>query len=112
MKIIVRMPNWLGDAVMASAALANLRKHFSKASISLLAKGEMGRIFDADCFFSTDSVNIDMLKAQQFDLGVLFTNSFSSAFLFWRAGIPSIGYRGDGRSFLLKYPLNLKNVHY
>ena len=33
MDILVRMPNWLGDAVMATSALANLRKHHPQRTL-------------------------------------------------------------------------------
>lgn len=35
--------------------------------------------------------------------GMVFTNSLSSAALFRLAGVPTAGYRGDGRSLLLKW---------
>ncbi len=40
----------------------------------------------------------------RFDLGVLLPDSFSSAWYFTRMGLPSLGRRGDARTFLLRYP--------
>lgn len=43
-----------------------------------------------------------MRQQKKFDLGILLTNSFSSAFLFFLLRIPErLGYARDGRSFLL-----------
>ena len=39
----------------------------------------------------------------RFDLGVLLPDSFSSAWLFARMGLPSLGRTGEGRSFLLRH---------
>jgi len=45
-----------------------------------------------------------------YDLGVLFTNSFSTALEFRLAGVRHrLGYAWDGRSFLLDYALSLPN---
>ena len=37
-KILVRAPNWVGDGVMATPALAGLRSNFKEAEIVVLAK--------------------------------------------------------------------------
>ncbi|MFP3711876.1 heptosyltransferase, partial [Paraburkholderia sp. SIMBA_009] len=37
--------------------------------------------------------------------GLLLPDSLSSALVFRLAGVPSAGYRDDGRSFLLRWPV-------
>jgi heptosyltransferase-2 len=110
-KIIVRMPNWLGDAVMALPFLENLHNAFPKASITLMCKHTIGELFEHDKrfkIFCADTKKekwgniVDKLKKENFDLAILLTNSFSSAYLFWRANIKcKIGFNRDFRWFFL-----------
>ena len=56
------------------------------------------------------------IRKSNFDVGILFTNSFSSAFLFFLAGLKKrIGYKTDLRSVFLTdgipLPKNLENLH-
>lgn len=45
---------------------------------------------------------VNVLKEKSFDLGILLTQSFSSAWMFWRAGIPwRLGVKAHFRSLLL-----------
>jgi heptosyltransferase-2 len=48
MKILVRMPNWLGDAVMATPALHNLMRHFSPMEIILVGSAAVAEMFRPD----------------------------------------------------------------
>jgi len=115
MRIIVRGTNWIGDAVMTIPALRRLRASFPAASISLHTRNWAEGIFrDAD--FIDEIIGFDkgaskvasileqarILKPQQFDLAVLFPNSFESALVAKLAGIPKrLGYATQKRSFLL-----------
>lgn len=114
MRVLVRVPNWIGDAVLALPALESLRHNFPDASLTIVAKSWVKDLFihnslDADVFplSSHDDVKTiwttaQTLKARQFDAGLLLTNSFSSAFLFYLARIPERwGYGTDGRMMLL-----------
>ena len=44
-QILVRGPNWLGDAVMCEPALRGLRRLFPQASITLLVKPSVAGLF-------------------------------------------------------------------
>ncbi len=111
LKIIVRVPNWLGDAVLSTPALYFLRERFPDSHIAVLAKEWVAPVFETNPDVQEIYVMkkgesrrslAGRLKAAKFNLGVLFPNSFSSAFLFWLAGIPQrVGYATDGRSLLL-----------
>ncbi|HXY23587.1 MAG TPA: lipopolysaccharide heptosyltransferase II [Candidatus Acidoferrum sp.] len=117
MKILVRAPNWVGDAIMALPALREVRKKFSSGHIAVLARPYVAEIYReqqiCDELIEYDSSGVHagisgrerlaaQLRAQRFDLALLFQNAFDAAWLAWRAGIPErIGYARDGRSILL-----------
>ena len=62
-KIIVRMPNWLGDCIMATPILADIKKHWPKATVTALCQGAIGDILAHDP--SVDRV-IKFSKAKSF----------------------------------------------
>ncbi len=47
-RILVRMPNWLGDAVMATPALNNLLGHFPQAQFVLVGSPPVAELFSID----------------------------------------------------------------
>ena len=121
MKIVVRGTNWVGDAVITIPALRELRRIFPAAHIALYTRSTTAGIFqDADFIdeilsFAFRKKSIQNLFAQakvwrdkQFDLAVIFPNSFESALLakVGRAA-KRFGYAVDGRSFLLTNALQV-----
>lgn len=95
-RLVVRAPNWLGDALMALPAIGALRRHFRTAHLTVAAPSGVAALFDEDTGVSPDAVLRlpktpreirNALAAGQFDLGILLTNSFRSAWLMRRAGI-------------------------
>jgi heptosyltransferase-2 len=104
MKIVVRLPNWIGDVVFALPALRSLAARFAGADIRLA-----GPAWAADLLAGTEFSGAvippgppDALREGAFDLAILLTNSFSSALLARRAGIKERwGYAADARRFLL-----------
>jgi heptosyltransferase-2 len=116
-RILVRGPNWLGDAVMCEPALRGLRKLFPDAQIALLVKPAVADLFvghpTLTRVLTYDSKGrhaglpgkwalAGQLRRQGFDLAVLFQNAFEAAFLTFLAGVPRrYGYATDGRSLLL-----------
>lgn len=129
--IIVRMPNWLGDLVMATPVLADLRQHFPRSKITAMCQSSIASLLredpNIDELFSFNRPsgwlhrkafrNILMpLRHGEHDLGVLLTNSFSSAWKFWRGNTQNrLGYSRLGRDFLLDkavaYPEKMKAQH-
>jgi heptosyltransferase-2 len=115
--ILVRMPNWIGDLVMATPVLTDLRKAFPKASITAMCRSPISELLKEDeaidelfCFTkpSNDFVrrqsrNIVLkIEAGKYDVGILLTNSFSSAWWFWQGGVKRrIGFADHFRKFLL-----------
>jgi lipopolysaccharide heptosyltransferase II len=120
-QLLVRGPNWLGDAVMCEPALSSLRRLFPQASISLLVKPSVAELFE--CHPGVDRTFLyedkgrhagwtgkwrlaGELRREAFDMAVLFQNAFEAAFLTALAGIPRrYGYATDGRSLLLCEPV-------
>lgn len=115
MKIVIRGTNWIGDAVMSVPAMRRVRRLFPDAHIALHTRSWAKDIF-ADSALFDEIIGIDQnsskvsgtfrqaeeLRPHRFDLGVLFPNSFASAFVARLGGIKRrFGYATEGRSFLL-----------
>ncbi len=111
-RLIVFAPNWLGDAVMALPAIADVRRHAAGASISVAARPSIAPLFalvpgirdvvvvDRQGVGRRDGVR--QLREGAFDAALLLPNSLQSALTAWRAGIPERwGYRTQGRAALL-----------
>jgi heptosyltransferase-2 len=119
--ILLRAPNWIGDAVMCEPALRGLRSLFPEAEVTMLAKPAVAELFRAAPELSRVLVYEDrgthaglsgkwalagLLRRHGFDLAVLFQNAFESAFIAWLAGIRErYGYATDGRVFFLTNPV-------
>ena len=110
-RLVIRPPNWLGDAVLALPAMAALRRHFASAHLTVAAPGAVASLFREDTGINPDAVvvmptahrdAITTLRDGHYDLGVLFPNSFRSAWQLRRAGIPQRwGYAKSARGWLL-----------
>jgi heptosyltransferase-2 len=120
-QILVRGPNWLGDAVMCEPSLRGLRRLFPHASMTLLVKPSVAGLFElhpaVDRIFLYDDKGRHAglagkwrlaadLRQHGFELAVLFQNAFEAALLTSVAGIRRrYGYATDGRSLLLSEPV-------
>lgn len=116
-RILVRAPNWVGDAVMSLPALRALRGAFPQTHLAVLARPWVAELYRRER--AVDELIFDTagrgagdwagkwrtareLRRRGFDGAVLFPNSFESALIVRLAGIPRrIGYRRDGRGPLL-----------
>jgi len=119
--IIVRMPNWLGDAVMATPILADIRAHWREAQLTAMCQGAIGEILIGNPhineIFAFTKANeftrhtetrdlIARLRQGKYDLGILLPNSFSSAWWFWRGNVKErLGFATDSRRLLLTKPI-------
>jgi len=118
MNVIVRMPNWIGDLVMATPVLADLRAHFPDASITAMCRRPLCELIAQDpnidelfCFakppggFARREERrgiVEKLRTGKYDVGVLLTNSFSSAWLMWQGRVKRrVGTAGHWRKWLL-----------
>lgn len=120
--ILVRMPNWLGDFVMATPILTDLRAYWPETKISVMCQNPLNAVIQHDPHIN-EVINFQRpkgffdrrarkeilfsLKKGHYDLGILLTNSFSSAYLFWQGAVQNrIGYATHMRSLLLNYPIS------
>jgi heptosyltransferase-2 len=123
MKLVVRMPNWIGDAVMALPVLESLLA--SGPDIELWAAGEpwVGDLIPAGLGVRgaltiprTNGLKelraaAAALKQHRFDAGLLLTNSFGSALVLRLAGVPERwGYVRDGRGLLLTRRVSVRET--
>ncbi len=117
MKLLVRATNWVGDAILSIPAMQAIRARWLAAEIIVLARPWVAGLYQGQDFvdrviplenagglrdFRAMETVAARLRAEEFDIAVLLPNSFSSAWLIWRAGIPErIGYARDGRGLML-----------
>ncbi|MEX0700883.1 MAG: lipopolysaccharide heptosyltransferase II [Planctomycetales bacterium] len=116
MKIAIFLPNWIGDAVMATPALRGVRRQFAAAEIvgvlrpyvaDVLAGLDLvDRLIVHDPRAGTSNVRgwrfVRTLRAERFDLAVLLPNSWRSALLAFASGAKRrVGFARDGRQWLL-----------
>jgi heptosyltransferase-2 len=116
-RILVLAPNWLGDAVMALPAMADVRRQYPSARIiaaarasvapllsmapaidEVLTLGWRGRALDR----ATRANDVAAMRAASPDAAILLPNSFAAAWLVHQARVPERwGYARDVRRLLL-----------
>jgi heptosyltransferase-2 len=110
-RVVIRPPNWLGDAVLALPAIAAVRRHFPSAEVTVAAVPPVAALFREETNAEPDVV-VDLpasprealarLAGGRFEVGVLFPNSFRSAWQLRQAGVGERwGYRRSWRGPLL-----------
>lgn len=112
-RVLVRGTNWVGDAVITVPALKRLRWLLPKAHITLATRPLTKDLFAGASFiddliilearglWSTFSEARDF-ASRNFDLAILFPNSFQTALTAALARIPfRVGYQSERRGFLL-----------
>lgn len=116
-RIIVKEVNWLGDVVMSLPALRAIRRAWPNAHLAVLIKRELAGFFDGAIWL--DEVIpysvapglrgigdrrriIGEIRAHNFDLAVMFPNSFEAALWTAIARVPRrAGYATDRRGAML-----------
>ncbi|MCD4825961.1 MAG: lipopolysaccharide heptosyltransferase II [Phycisphaerae bacterium] len=116
--ILVVLPNWVGDAVMATPALRALRRRWPIAKIYLMGKPVVLETVSSnsigdECVPAAGRGIRGLLKTagwvrrQRIDLAVLLPNSFRSAAVAWLGRAKCrLGYNRDGRGLMLTRKLN------
>ncbi|HHE04932.1 MAG TPA: glycosyltransferase family 9 protein, partial [candidate division WOR-3 bacterium] len=117
--IILRIPNWLGDAVNSTSILYNLMDN--KNEVTLLMKRYVFPIFKhidgvrKIVLSERISEDIKYIRRLKAEIGFLFTPSFSSALEFFLGGVKKrVGYATDFRRLLLsdaKKPFKKGELH-
>jgi heptosyltransferase-2 len=122
-KTLVRATNWVGDVVMSRPSLRALRAADPRGRLAVLARPWVAELYrlapEVDEVLVDDPAGAhaggagrarlaEEIRAKGFDRAVVLPTSFSTALLLARAGVPErIGYRGEGRSFLLTRAVRL-----
>ncbi len=108
-RLVIRVPNWLGDAVLALPAIAALRRAFGHAALALAAPPSIAPLFEEETSARQDEIvalagkgDAAALRAGRFDAILLLPNSFRSAWVARHAGIAERwGYAAGVRGPLL-----------
>lgn len=112
-ELLVRSPNWLGDACMAMPAVHAMKRGRPDLRLTVFGPEKLRELWEAqpwvDAYIGKEGKEgvrsvARRLKAcgRFFDAAVLLTNSTRSTLEFWLAGIPRlVGYRGSLRSRFL-----------
>lgn len=110
-RLLVRVPNWLGDQILCTPALTAVRERYPKAHIT--AHGSKGSflLYEGGPWFDDYIVTgkeegvlrqAAILRERGFDACLLLTGSFRTALVACLARIPHrIGYEWSGRTPLL-----------
>jgi lipopolysaccharide heptosyltransferase II len=126
MKILIRLPNWLGDVVMSTAFVSALRRIYPDAQIDVIIKKDLGGIaslipglrrvhlFSRQAYPGLSGVYRfgKTLQAEKYDLFFCLPDSLSSGVMGWATKAKKrIGFGKEGRFFLMtntyKKPANL-----
>ena len=112
-RLVILAPNWLGDAVMALPAIADVRRSLTATSMTIAARAPVAPLFrlvgpgaGVDDVIVVErrgwrELGVD-LAGRGFDAALLLPNSLHAALSASRAGIPERwGYRTDWRGRLL-----------
>lgn len=111
--LLIRSPNWLGDACMAFPAVRALKAGRPDLKLTVLAPAKLRELWaslpEVDDIITKESSDGLFAVARRirargprFDAAILFTNSTRSTLEIWLAGVPRLaGYRGSIRSWLL-----------
>lgn len=107
LRILLRGANWIGDAVMTMPAVQRLRELHPRAYIALACPEKLHDLWRHNPFLTEvipfrRGADIPTLRQAEFDLAVIFPNSFRSAWECYRAKIPRrVGFEGHWRRRLL-----------
>jgi len=120
-KIMIRTPNWIGDAVMTTPAMAVVRVFFPTAEIVAVANPPVAELFSPHpacnrvIIYDKKGAHrglggllklLRVPRRERFDLAILFQNAIEAAVISRLAKIPRrAGYATDGRRFLLSHPV-------
>ncbi len=124
--ILVVVPTWVGDFVMATPTLRAIRERFADAHITFLIEPNLRELIRGGHWMNDvvewpqKKVRSPLHKAyrdfawdlrrRRFDWAVLLPNSFRSALLaYWAGARRRIGYDRDGRGLLLTDRIPIKN---
>jgi hypothetical protein len=111
-RVVIRLPNWLGDALMARPFLHAVRRAFSAARLlatgppALLTLLGRERLWDDAVAWPPDAAAAAQVRSPRPDLALILPPSFLERVGGVALGGPAAGrIRADGRSWLLTDPV-------
>lgn len=120
-RLLIRLPNWVGDIVMALPAVHALRSHLPAARFVAMARTDHAELASRITVFDDVmpapppagrgrlrawQAAVAALRAERLQAAVLFAPSFESALTARAAGIPvRVGHATDRRELLLTHPV-------
>ena len=123
-EILVRAPNWVGDAVISLPVLSGLIRLFPEAGITVMAASRVAPLFHGQpgvktvIDYPTGKEKWGLLWSlrKTFDLALALPNSFEAALGLWVTGVPyRLGYAANGRTPFLTMALKgrrrLRGLH-
>jgi heptosyltransferase-2 len=118
-KILVFMPSWIGDTVMALPALDRLHEALPNSRIEALARSWVAPLligqpalaevlsYEAHRRYRGLLSMAAIIRRRGYDLALLLSNSFRSALLAFLGGAHArMGYSSDGRGWLLTHSIS------
>ena len=117
LRLLIVMPSWVGDIVMATPVVRRLRNAYPGIFIGGLIRPGMDQLLSGNTLFDELHISTQQgvmatkktankIRPRQYDTAILLTNSFSTALTTRLAFIPRrIGYNRDSRSMLLTDPI-------
>ncbi len=116
-RLLIVLPSWVGDAVMATPALRLIRQTLPGWYIGAICRPGVDQVLDG--LETLDEVHVApmtgvlgpkrvaaQLRPRRYRAALLLTNSFSTALATRIAGVPlRLGYERDGRGVLLTHRL-------
>jgi len=126
MNIIIKLPNFIGDSIMTTPAIKLLKEAYPDATFTIVCKQssqDVFRNFGIKKFIIEKEIKnrreraLDLLRQireEQYELGILFHNTFLDALIFKLAKINTIiGYNKENRKILLDFWLKIdRSRHY
>ncbi len=116
--IVLFLPNWIGDVVMATPSLMAVRAQYPQAHLVAVCRSYVAALLDGSPWFNSilladkksgwsgQYAAIRQLRRLRPEAAVLYPNSFRSALMAWLGGCLSrVGFARSGRSWLLTHRL-------
>ncbi len=122
-RLLIVMPSWVGDIVMATPAVRCIRDAFPGRFIGGLVRPGMDQLLSGNELFDELHISTqhgmmatkktaNKIRPRQYNTALLLTNSFSTALTTRLAFIPQrIGYNRDTRGALLTDPIKPPRNH-
>ncbi|BAU55360.1 glycosyltransferase family 9 protein [Mucilaginibacter gotjawali] len=127
LKILIRLPNWLGDVVMSTAFVSAVRELYPASSIDVIIKKELAGIASlvpglrkVHSFSKQENKGLagvfrfgKKMRTEQYDLFFNLPESLSSLVMGWATGAKQrVGFGKEGGFFLLTHHYKKpKNIH-